>query len=52
MPAENQPIEQQRCPKCDKVTLVRTGMTRDDGKIVKHIRCHTCGYEVTILLSD
>ena len=40
------------CPKCDKVTRVRKGMTRKEGKIVKHMRCHTCGYEMETPFSN
>ncbi len=53
MPTEDQPIEQLVCPKCHKTMLVRKGITHDDnGKVIRSIRCHTCGHEMVVTLSD
>ena len=42
-------METAKCPKCGKNTR-RTGMTKEGGKLVKHMVCGTCCHSFKVKL--
>ena len=42
-------METAKCRKCGKNTR-RTGMTKEGGKLVKHMVCGTCGHRFKVKL--
>jgi transcription elongation factor Elf1 len=44
------PMEKAKCPKCRK-NARRTGITKEGGKIIKHMICGTCGHRFKVKLT-